>query len=101
MRRALAEPFRYLWHDTALLRIVVAVALVVTGLNVLQSLVAVIAASVFGPWQFGFDDWWWVIAWYISPLIHSVIVFVAVVIISALILRAVRRRQQTNESAEL
>ncbi len=100
MRRALAEPFRDLWRDTGLLKIVVAVALVWAGLAVLQSLVAVITAPLFGPWRFGLDDWWWVIFWYVAPLVQSIIVFVAVVIVSALIYRVVRRRRQAAGPAE-
>ena len=72
----------------------------VAGLDVVQSLVAVITSPLFGPWYFGFDDWWWVIGWYLSPLIQNVIVFVAIVVVSALVLRAVGRRQQAVESAD-
>ncbi len=99
MRRALAEPFRDLWRDTGLLKIVVAVALVWAGLAVLQSLVAVITSPLFGHWRF-VDDWWWVISWYVAPLVQSIIVFVAVVIVAALIYRVVRRRRHAAGPAE-
>ena len=90
MRGALAE-FRRLWSNDSILRVAVVVAIVVSGIHVLETaLYAVLDLTAF------FGDY--PISWrfYIEPLVRSLIVFVVVVTVSAVLLRVVHRRQQPD-----